>query len=186
MNRARQSDIRRAWPVWLTGLALAGALYAQTPNPSSASNPYFGSVTLRPATGETLKLSLDDSIALGLKNNLGLREAEDGEKFLQGQKNEALQNFLPTIMLTGDLGVHQQNLAAMGFGPGTLKMFLPLFPGGKLPAGFSEITRDDLTEGKIQFGQMLFSGPVVAGWKAVAAAQRAAHFVKMSARGDVV
>ena len=186
MNRARQSDIRRAWPVWLTGLALAGALYAQTPNPSSASNPYFGSVTLRPATGETLKLSLDDSIALGLKNNLGLREAEDGEKFLQGQKNEALQNFLPTIMLTGDLGVHQQNLAAMGFGPGTLKMFLPLFPGGKLPAGFSEITRDDLTEGKIQFGQMLFSGPVVAGWKAVAAAQRAAHFVKMSARGEVV
>jgi outer membrane protein TolC len=33
---------------------------------------------------------------------------------------------------------------------------------------------------------MLFSGPVIAGWKAVAAAQRAAHFVKMSARGEVV
>jgi outer membrane protein TolC len=49
-----------------------------------------------------------------------------------------------------------------------------------------EITRDELTEGKIQFGQMLFSGPVIAGWKAAGAAERAAHFAKMSARGEVV
>ena len=33
---------------------------------------------------------------------------------------------------------------------------------------------------------MLFSGPVIAGWKAVGAAERAAHFSKMSARGEVV
>jgi len=29
-----------------------------------------------------------------LKNNLGLKEAENGEKSIKGQKNEALQNFL--------------------------------------------------------------------------------------------
>jgi outer membrane protein TolC len=162
------------------------ALHAQGPNPSSAANPFFGSVTARPVNDETLKLSLDDAIARGLKNNLGLKEAENSEKYLQGQKNEALQNFLPTITLTGDLGVHQQNLAAMGFGPGTIKKFLLLFPGGVMPPGFSEITRDDLTEGKIQFGQMLFSGPVISAWKAAGAAERAAHFSKMSARGEVV
>jgi len=170
----------------LAALALAGALHAQTPNPTSAANPFFGSVTVRPATDETLKLSLDEAIALGLKNNLGLKEAESGEKSLLGQKNEALQNFLPTITLTGDRGVHQQNLAAMGFGPGTIKLFSSLFPGGVMPAGFSEITRDDLTEGKIQYGQMLFSGPVISAWKAAGAAERAAHFAKMSARGEVV
>jgi outer membrane protein TolC len=159
------------------------ALHAQAPNPTSALNPFFGSVTVLPATDETLKLSLDDAIALGLKNNLGLKEAENGEKSLQGLKNEALQNFLPTIMLTGDRGVHQQNLAAQGFGPDTVKEFSKLI---KFPAGFSEITRDDLTEGKIQFGQMLFSGPVIAGWRVAGAAQRAAHFAKMSARGEVV
>jgi outer membrane protein TolC len=65
-------------------------------------------------------------------------------------------------------------------------LFSSLFPGGVMPAGFSEITRDDLTEGKIQYGQMLFSGPVIAGWKAAGAAERAAHFAKMSARGEVV
>jgi outer membrane protein TolC len=67
-------------------------------------------VTARPVSDEALKLSLDDAIALGLKNNLGLKEAENSEKSLQGQKNEALQNFLPTVTLTGDTGAHQHNL----------------------------------------------------------------------------
>jgi len=169
-------------------LSLAGspALHAQGANPTSAANPFFGSVTAHPISDETLKLSLDEAIILGLRNNLGLKEAENSEKSLQGQKKEALQNFLPTILLTGDLGVHQQNLAAMGFGPGVIKEFLPLFPGGVVPPGFSEITRDDLTEGKIQFGQMLFSGPVISAWKAAGAAERAAHFEKMSVRDEVV
>ena len=167
----------------LAGLALAGGLHAQAVNPTSASNPFFGSVTVRPASDETMKLSLDEAIALGLKNNLGLREAENGEKAIQGQKNEALQNFLPTILLTGDRGVHQQNLVAMGFGPETVKEFSKLIA---MPSNFSFITRDDLTEGKIQFGQMLFSGPVISAWKAAGAAERAAHFAKMSARGEVV
>jgi outer membrane protein TolC len=186
--RAQQSGLRRAVPAILAALALASALalHAQGPNPTSAVNSFFGSVTARPVSDETLKLSLDDAIALGLKNNLGLKVAENSEKSLQGQKNEVLQYLLPTVTLTGDLGVHQQNLVAMGFGPGVIKEFLPLFPGGVLPPGFSEITRDDLTEGKIQFGQLLFSGPVISAFKAVGAAQRTAHFSKMSARGEVV
>ena len=175
-------------PAILAILVLAGvsSLYAQRPNPTSAASPFFGSVTARPVSDETLKLTLEEAIALGLKNNLGLKEAENSEKSLHGQKNEVLQNFLPTITLTGDLGVHQQNLVALGFGPGVIKEFLPLFPGGVLPPGFSEITRDDLTEGKIQYGQMLFSGPVISAWKAVGAAERAAHFARMSAREEVV
>jgi outer membrane protein TolC len=186
--RAQQSGLRRAAPAILAALALAGApaLHAQGPNPTSAVNLFFGSVTARPVSDETLKLSLDDAIAFGLNNNLGLKEAEIHEESIQGRKKEVLQYFLPTIMLTGDLGVHQQNLVAMGFSPGVIKEFLPLFPGGVVPAGLSEITRDDLTEGKIQLGQMLFSGPVISAWKAAGAAERATHFTRMSARGEVV
>jgi outer membrane protein TolC len=164
-------------------MSAPAAVLAQTANPSSADNPFFGSVTVRPATGETLKLSLDEAIALGLKNNLGLKEAEIGEKTIQGEKNEALQQFLPTVTLTGDVGVHQQNLAAIGFGPGTIKLFASHLPPGTV---LSEITRDDLTEGQIHYKQTLFSGPVIAAWKGVGAAERAAHFAKMSARGEVV
>ena len=66
-------------------------------NPSSAANPFYGSVTAHPATDETLQLSLDDAVRRGLENNLGLKEAESGEKLVKGEKNEALQEFLPTI-----------------------------------------------------------------------------------------
>ncbi|MFY9853915.1 MAG: TolC family protein [Terracidiphilus sp.] len=186
MNRAQHFVFRRA-TVWAILMALSlvcvPSLYAQAQNPTSATNSFFGSVTAQPASDETLKLSLDGAIALGLKNNLGLKEAENGEKSIKGQKSEALQNFLPTITLTGDTGVHQQNLAALGFGPDAVKELSKFVT---LPANFAFITRDELTEGKIQFGQMLFSGPVIAGWKAAGAAERAAHFAKMSARGEVV
>ena len=71
VNPAQQSRSRQACGTVLLavlGLALAAApVCAQGQNPSSASNPFYGSVTLHPATDDTLKLSLDGAIALGLK-----------------------------------------------------------------------------------------------------------------------
>jgi outer membrane protein TolC len=173
--------------VYLAMLALAGAnaANAQIANRSSATNPYFGSVTAHPISDEAVKLSLDEAVRRGLENNLGLKESESGEKLFQGEKNQALQQFLPTIALNGGTGVFQHNLAAQGFGPEVLKSFGSQFPGGP-PTGLSLITRDDLTQGQLSFKQTLFSGPVLAGWRAAGAAQRSAHFAKMSARGEVV
>ncbi len=164
----------------------AAVARAQAPNPTSATNPFFGSVTARPASDEALRLSLDEAIGLGLENNLGLKEAENNEKIIQGEKKEALQEFLPTITLSGDTGAHQQDLITFGFSPSVLKEFSALFPGGVIPPGLSFITRDELTEGQIHFSQMLFSGPVIAGYKASRAGEKAAHFAKMSARDEVV
>jgi outer membrane protein TolC len=175
--------------LFTSALALAGAgasAYAQAQNPSSAANPYWGSVTVQPATDEILKLSLDDAIRRGFENNLGLREAENNELTLKGEKNQALQEFLPIVTFSADTGYYQHNLVALGFKPSLLSKFTSLFPGGKVPVGFSTLTRDDLTEAQIHFTQTLFSGPVIAGWKAAGAAQRAAYFAKMSARGEVV
>ena len=162
--------------------ALAGVASAQ--NPSSATNPYFGSVTTAPASAETLRLSLDDAIARGLQNNLGLREVEASERSLHGQRNEALQSFLPTITLSGGTGVYQHNLVANGFTSATIKKFASLM--GTNLDGFSPITKDDLTAGNIYWNQTLFSGPVIAAYKAAGAAVNAAHFEKMSSRGEVV
>ena len=169
-------------------LAFAGTgvtVYGQA-NPTSATSPFFGSVTAHPASDEVLRLSLDEAVRMGLANNLGLKEAENQEKSIQGEKNEALQEFLPTITLSGGTGVFQHDLAAQGFGPGVIGQFSSLFPGGVTPTGISLITRDDLTQGQINFSQTLFSGPVIAGWKAAGAAERVAYFAKMSARGEVV
>jgi outer membrane protein TolC len=165
-------------------LALAGAaaaLQAQAPNPTSATNPFFGSVTAAKATGDTLKLSLDEAVRRGLENNLGLKEAENSEKYVRAERMEAVQNFLPNISLTGSTGLYQHNLAALGFGPGALKELAQMST-----AKVSSITRDDLTQGQITYGQMLFSGPVIAAYKAAGAAEKAAYFGRMSARGEVV
>ncbi len=172
------------FPAILALASAGGVAYGQA-NPSSAANPFFGSVTAHPASDEVLKLSLDEAVRMGLENNLGLKEAENGEKLIRGEKNEALQEFLPTITLSGGTGVFQYNLAAEGFGPSVIGKFSALFPGG-IPSGISFITRDDLTQGQINFNQTLFSGPVIAGWKAAGAAERVAYFAKMSARGEVV
>ena len=187
VKRVLHTAARRAVLSLLAAIPVLAAanLHAQETNPTSAANPYFGSVTAHPATDETLKLSLDDAIAMGLKNNLGLKEAEGSEKVLLGEKNEALQQFLPTILLSGATGVYQHNLAAFGFGPGVIGSFKGLFPSGTTPH-ISLITKDTLTTGQIQFSQTLFSGPVIAGYKAAGAAERSAHFAKMSARGEVV
>jgi outer membrane protein TolC len=164
--------------------AFAPVTHAQ--NPSSAMNPFWGSVTAQPVTGEPLKLSLDDAIQRGLKNNLGLKEAASAYQTYHAEKEEALQLFLPTITLTGDTGYHMHNLAAEGFSQKVISEFSSLFPGGKIPAGMSLITRDALTEGQIHYSEILFSGPVIAGWKAARAAERAAHYANMTARGEVV
>ncbi len=175
----------RGWCVAVALACAAGAVHAQMGNPSSGQNPFYGSVTLRPATDEVLQLSLDEAVRRGLENNLGLREAESGEKVIQGEKNEALQLFLPTITVSGGTGVFQHDLAAQGFGPGVIGQLASLL--GMSGAGsFNPITKDDLTQGRINYSQILFSGPVIAGWRGAKAAERAAHFAKMSARGEVV
>src|SRR6516165_8275529 len=190
VKQGRHFARRGAWAVaCVSAVYMAGTVanaQSQTRNPSSQKNPYYGSVTVRTISEEPLKLSLDDAIRRGLQNNLGLREAESGEKQFQGEKDQALQQFLPTINASGGTGVYQHNLVALGFGPSALSNFATLFPGGVLPPGFSTITKNDLTQGQVSYDQTLFSGVVISGWKAAGAAARAAYFAKMSARGEVV
>ncbi len=158
---------------------------AQAPNPTSATNPYWGSITVEPLSGTPLKLSLDDAVRRGLSSNLGLKEAENGEKALHGEKNQVEQVFLPTITLSADTGYYMHDLAALGFGPSTIKKFSGSFSGGTIPQ-ISTITRDTLTDAKLQFSQVLFSAPAIAAFKAAGAAERSSYYAKMSARGEVV
>ena len=153
---------QRASVAVLTAVFLLGSVLsqAQTQNPSSAQNPFYGSVTAHPAMDDTLKLSLDEAVKRGLENNLGLKQSEAMQKSLDGEKLEAVQEFFPLIQLSGGTGVYQHNLAAIGFNSSVISKFASFFPGGVVPPGFSSITRDDLTTGQLQFSQTLFSGPV--------------------------
>src|SRR5205809_854857 len=103
-------------PVIIAVLAAAclpvSAQIADRGNQTSASNPFYGSITLAPAIDQPIQLSLDDAIRRGLETNLGLKQAEYAEKAIHAQQLQALQQFLPTITATGDIGYYQHNLAA--------------------------------------------------------------------------
>ena len=90
VSEARHTAMRRLGaPIFLGMLILAsGAAWSQAPNPTSANNPFFGSVTAQPRSDQTLKLSLDDAVARGLTNNLGLKEAESDELEVRGEKRD--------------------------------------------------------------------------------------------------
>ncbi len=156
-----------------------------SPNPSSMTSPFFGSVTREPATDGVVKLSIDQAIGRGLKNNLGLKGPEQDEKTLHGERDQALQGFLPTINLTGSYAYNEYNLAAFGFGPGVFNKIGGLFPGLD-PSTISLITKASVTTGQMNYEQTLISGQVLDGYKAVRAAEKSAYFAKMSARGEVV
>lgn len=165
-------------------MAAGAGSIALAQNPTSAQNPFYGSVTAAPATGDVLKLSLDEAVSRGLKNNLGLKESESQQKYLHGQKNEAEQYFLPTIVLNGTTGAHQYNLVQDGFSTGAIDEFSKLLHTSF--SGFSPVTHDELTEGKIFYSQTLFSGPVIAAFKGATAAEKAAYYDRMKAREEVV
>jgi outer membrane protein TolC len=170
------------------GLAQSSDLPSNpTPNPSSLSNPYYGSVTLSPATDGVLKLSLDDAVTRGLGTNLGLKESEASETKFKGEVTEAFQYFLPSITVSGATGYNEFNLAAFGFTSGFLNKVAKsgIFPPGAFN-GLSFITKADVTTGQINYEQTLFSGTYIDGYKAVRAAETSAYFGKMSARGEVV
>jgi outer membrane protein TolC len=172
------------------GVAVAGAQSSNlpsnpSPNPSSLTNPYYGSVTLLPATDGVVKLSIEEAVNRGLQTNLGLKEAETTEKVVHGQELTALQSFLPTITVSGGPSVHEYNLAAQGFGPGLLDKISGLFPPGAF-SNLSFITKADVTTGQVNYEQTILSGPVFNGYRAVKAAEKVEYFAKESARGEVV
>ena len=109
-------------------VASTKSVEAQTGNPSSTNNAFYGSVTARPVTDDVLQLSLDEAVRRGLETNLGLKEAEQQVRYVHGEELEAVQQFLPTVTLKGDTGIYQHDLAAQGFGPGVLSKFRLVFP----------------------------------------------------------
>lgn len=186
VSRTVPSFARWGSVAFVAVLGAAPVVVVAQSNPSSAQNAFYGSVTLQPVAEETLRLSLDDAVRRGLDNNLGLKESQNDEKNLHGQLNQAVQQFLPTISLTGDTGYHMYNLAAQGFGPSLIAKFAGILPTGTDLSNLSLITRAEVTEGQIHYDQTLFSGPVIAGYKAAGAGMRAAYYAKMRARGEVV
>ncbi len=91
---------------------LYGASGSNGAQPNQSS--YQGSVVQGRPTGTTIDLTLDDAIARGLRNNLGLILSTTDIGSSRGQRLQDLQQLLPTINGQASIEVEQVNLAAFG------------------------------------------------------------------------
>ncbi len=98
----------------------APALPSATANPSAAmgqqssSSSFRGSVVKEKPTGTVMQLSLQDAMQRGLKYNLGYVLQSESEESASGQRLQALQPLLPTIVGGARVAVGQTDLAAEG------------------------------------------------------------------------
>jgi len=156
---------------------------AQSNPNNSATNPYYGSVQVAPATTEVKQLSIDDAIQMGIHNNLALTEARQNQQTAQAQASQTLNVLLPNLDISGGTGLHQYNLEAAGFRGELLSEF------GVPPseaANFPFITKADVTQGQANLSQTLFNW---AGWdlyRAQKIGAKAAYYNAQSTRGLVV
>ncbi len=169
-------------PALVSWMGTVCALAQSNPN-NSATNPYYGSVQVAPATPDVKQLSIDDAILLGIQNNLALTEARQNQQTAQAQASQTLNVLLPNIDISGGTGLHQYNLMAQGFRGELLSEF------GVPPAEAAEfpfIVKVDLTEGHANLSQTLFNW---AGWdlyRAMKTGAKAAYYNTQSTRGLVV
>jgi outer membrane protein TolC len=96
----------------VTGTPRAAVQSGQSNYQTLSQNPYLGGVPAGKLNATPVALSLDDAVALGLKQNLGGVLATDVITEARGQRWQALSELLPNVITDTGFGVHQVNVKA--------------------------------------------------------------------------
>lgn len=96
----------------ITGTPRAAVQSAQKNYESLSQNPYLGGVPSGKLSDVPIALSLEDAVALGLKQNLGGVLATDAVTDARGQRWQALSELLPNVVTDSGFGIHQIALKA--------------------------------------------------------------------------
>jgi len=96
----------------VTGAPRSAVQARQSNYQTLAQNPYLGGVPTGKLSATPVPLSLDDAVALGLKQNLAGVLATDAVTDARGQRWQALSEMLPHVITDTGFGVHQINVKA--------------------------------------------------------------------------
>src|SRR5271170_4087929 len=96
----------------VTGAPRAAVQAGQNNYHTLSQNPYLGGVPGGALSTTPVSLSLEDAVALGLKQNLGGVLATDVVTDARGQHWQALSELLPNVVTDTGFGVHQVNVKA--------------------------------------------------------------------------
>jgi outer membrane protein TolC len=96
----------------VTGTPRTAVQSGQSNYQTLSQNPYLGGVPAGKLGATPLELSLEDAVALGLKQNLGGVLASDVVADAWGERWQALSELLPNVVTDTGFGVHQIALKA--------------------------------------------------------------------------
>lgn len=96
----------------VTGAPRAAVQAGQNNYQTLSQNPYLGGVAAGRLSATPVALSLDDSVARGLRQNLGGVLAGDVTTDARGARWQALSELLPNVITDTGFGVHQINVKA--------------------------------------------------------------------------
>ncbi len=155
-------------------------------NPSSAQNPYYGSVTMGTASPETLHLTLDDAIQRGIQANLAITQARIQQQQSDAQRLQSLDPLLPYIKAEASTGAHQYNLATFGFSASTFKNIPSTVLPGVNFANFPTIVKVDVTTADAALDWTAGDLAAYTRYRAARESLKAAYYNTQSSRGLVV
>jgi len=96
----------------VTGTPRTAVQAGQSNYQALSQNPYLGGVPSGKLSAAPLALSLEDAVALGLKQNLGGVLASDLVTDARGERWQALSELLPNVVTDTGFGLHQVNIKA--------------------------------------------------------------------------
>lgn len=96
----------------VTGTPRTAVQEGQKNSQTLSHNPYLGGVPSGKLTAAPVKLSLEDAVTFGLKQNLGGVLATDAVIDARGEKWQALSALLPNVVTDTGFGIHQVNIKA--------------------------------------------------------------------------
>jgi outer membrane protein TolC len=166
---------------WLAGVALSVAQTGSTsipnaPTPSApvAQNPFAGSVASEAIPG-VVRLSLQDAIDRGLKQNLGVLLSNTDIRSSRGQRWEQLSALLPHVTAGPSINVSKINLAEVGI---TLHI-----PGITFPTSVGPFSYFDA---RANVSQTLFDWKSISNVRAAGQSLKSTEYTYKDARDLVV
>ena len=170
----------------LAGISASGQVIAlppaPEPNPATLLTTLAGGVRVERATAGPLPMSLDEAIARGVRSNVQVLRAQQGEAQVRGEVLSEENALLPNLSVQASSATQEINLAAMGFKKATLVGLL----GPGAAASFSTIVKVNVTRAQVNLSQPLFNLPAFYLYRSASKARSAANLTTLNVRGGLV
>jgi len=160
--------------LFLGAQILAGQAAPAASTPEPQGGPFAGSVASEPVAG-TMRISLQDAIDRGLRQNLGVLLSSADIQFARGQRWEQLSELLPHVVAAPYVDVSKANLSEVGF---SFKA-----PGLTFPTAVGPFSYFDA---RVNVTQSLFDWKSISNARAAGQSLKSAHYTYNDARDLVV